>query len=82
MDFDLSCRLIICALYFNTPSDKKQLSTKLELSSQHHYRFALQREERLEFAQEKEHQNDFSRDKGQKMRFHQGILEVITELSD
>lgn len=44
-------------------------------------RQSLHQGERLEFAIEKERQNDFSGDKGGKVRFHQGILEVISFLN-
>ena len=47
------------------------------------YQTALHQGERMEFALalEKEHDNDFSRDKREKVRFHQGILEVISFLN-
>ena len=45
------------------------------------YQTAFYQGERLEFVPENEDQNDFSRDKGEKVRFHQGILEVTSFLN-
>jgi len=61
----------------------RQETTKYETATLplNMYQTALHQGERLEFALEKEHQNDFSRNKGEKVRFHQGILELISFLN-